>query len=184
MDSIKTQDHPQSRRALSGVVKTLLAEEEDDGLHLSLCQLPAQGEMARAWGESSPDLWVRAVQQLPPEPLKFVLNSSHNTLPTHPIFTCGERRLLTSPPYAESQVKLSPTSSTTVPWLRSFGDIAIGMMQSSRSSVTSSRLTCLLSSPPLLTPPQRSTDSRSTPPPLMFDRTSRGGVTSVGSYVC
>ena len=65
VDSIKTQDHPQSRRALSGAIKTLLAEEEDDGLHLSLCQLPAQGEMARAWGESSPDLWVRAVQQLP-----------------------------------------------------------------------------------------------------------------------
>ena len=41
VDSIKMQDHPQSRRALSNAVKTLLAEEEDDGLHNSLCQLPA-----------------------------------------------------------------------------------------------------------------------------------------------
>ena len=55
-DSIQTQDHPQSRRALTGAVKTLLSEEEDDGLHLSLCQLPAQGEMTRAWEESTPDL--------------------------------------------------------------------------------------------------------------------------------
>ena len=30
-------------------------------MHLSLCQLPAKGEMARAWEESSTDLWVRAV---------------------------------------------------------------------------------------------------------------------------
>ena len=83
VDSIKTQNHPQSRKALTGAVKTVLSEEEDDGLHHSLCQLPAQGEMARAWEESSPDLWVRAVQQLPPEPLKFVLNASLNTLPTN-----------------------------------------------------------------------------------------------------
>ena len=83
VDSIKTQNHPQSRKALTGAVKTVLSEEEDDGLHHSLCQLPAQGEMARAWEESSPDLWVRAVQELPPEPLKFVLNASLNTLPTN-----------------------------------------------------------------------------------------------------
>ena len=83
VDSIRTQDHPQSRRALTGAVKTLLAEDEDEGLHLSLCQLPAQGEMARAWEDNSPVLWVRAVQQLPPEPLKFALNASLNTLPTN-----------------------------------------------------------------------------------------------------
>ena len=83
VDSIRTQDHLQSRRALTGAVKTILAEDEDEGLHLSLCQLPAQGEMARAWEDNSPVLWVRAVQQLPPEPLKFALNASLNTLPTN-----------------------------------------------------------------------------------------------------
>ena len=83
VDSIKTQNHPKSRKALTGAVKTVLSEEEDDGLHHSHCQLPAQGEMARAWEESSPDLWVMAVQQLPPQPLKFGLNASLNTLPTN-----------------------------------------------------------------------------------------------------
>ena len=32
VDSIRTQDHPQSRRALTGAVNTLLAEDEDEGL--------------------------------------------------------------------------------------------------------------------------------------------------------
>ena len=80
VDSTRVQDLPQSCRALTGAVKTILAEEEDDVLHQSLCQLSAQGEMARAWEESSPDLWVRA---LPPEPLKFILNASLNTLPSN-----------------------------------------------------------------------------------------------------
>ena len=64
-------------------MKSLLAEEEDDLQHQSLCQLPAQGEMTRAWGESSPDLWVRSVQELPPAAMKFSLNASLNTLPTN-----------------------------------------------------------------------------------------------------
>ena len=33
VDSIKTQGHPQSRRALTGAVKTLLSEEDNDGSH-------------------------------------------------------------------------------------------------------------------------------------------------------
>ena len=36
--------------------------------------------MARSWGETSPELWARAVHDLPPEPLKFALNAS---LPTN-----------------------------------------------------------------------------------------------------
>ena len=39
--------------------------------------------MARAWDENSPKLWVRALQDLPPEPHKFVLAASSNTLPTN-----------------------------------------------------------------------------------------------------
>ena len=53
-----------------------------DERHHDLCQLPVQGEMARSWEETSPDLWVKAVQDLPPEPLKFALNASLNTVPT------------------------------------------------------------------------------------------------------
>ena len=73
----------QSRRTVLRAVKTCLAEEEVDKRHQVLCQLPAQGEMARSWEETSPELWVKAVQGLPSEPLKFALNASLNTLPTN-----------------------------------------------------------------------------------------------------
>ena len=39
--------------------------------------------MVRAWNENSPELWVRVVQGLPPEPLKFALNASLNIIPTN-----------------------------------------------------------------------------------------------------
>ena len=52
-------------------------------MHQVLYNLPAQGEMAREWRESSPAFWVRAVESLPPEPMKFVLNASLDTLPTN-----------------------------------------------------------------------------------------------------
>ena len=83
VNSIRQQQPSQSRQALKGAVKSLLAEEEDLVLHHTICQLPAQGEMTRAWEESSSTLWVRAVEVLPPEPMKFVLNATLNTLPTN-----------------------------------------------------------------------------------------------------
>ena len=83
VDSVFVLDPPLSRRAQTNAVKSLLAEEEQDQRHQSLCQLPVQGEMARAWDVSLPDLWVKAIQDLPPEPLKFILNASLNTLPTN-----------------------------------------------------------------------------------------------------
>lgn len=73
----------QSRQAVTRAVKSVIAEEEGDRRHHNLCQLPLQGEMARLWDEASPALWVKAVQGLPPEPLKFALNASLNTLPTN-----------------------------------------------------------------------------------------------------
>ena len=51
--------------------------------HNKLCQLPVQGEMARLCERRSPELWVKAVQELPPEALKFALNASLDTLPTN-----------------------------------------------------------------------------------------------------
>ena len=73
----------QSRRAITRAVKSVLAEEEVDKRHHDLCRLPQQGEMVRLWDESSPASWVKAVQGLPPEPLKFALNATLNTLPTN-----------------------------------------------------------------------------------------------------
>ena len=92
----------QSRRTVSRAAKTIIAEEEGDKRHQDLCQLPAQGEMARSWEKSSPDLWVKAVQGLPPEPLKFALNASPNTLPLTLFSIRGERSLETPAPFAES----------------------------------------------------------------------------------
>ena len=53
VDSIMSQDHSQSRRALSEAVKTIFAEEEVDERHQALCRLPVQREMARAWRDTS-----------------------------------------------------------------------------------------------------------------------------------
>ena len=83
VDSIISEDHHQSSKALSAVSKTLLVEAEDYEKHQSLCKLSLQGEMARSWEGSSPELWARAAQDLPPEPIKFALNASLNTLPTN-----------------------------------------------------------------------------------------------------
>ena len=83
VDSIISEDQHRSSKALSTVAKALLVEEEDSEKHQSLCQLSLQGEMARSWESSSPELWARAVQDLPPEPMKFALNASLNTLPTN-----------------------------------------------------------------------------------------------------
>ena len=63
--------------------------------------------MARAWGNKFQVLWVRAVQDLPPEPMSSVLGASLDSLPTNanlhmwgkkPIAVCllcwGERQTL------------------------------------------------------------------------------------------
>lgn len=83
VDSVIRSGQLQNQQALKRVTKAILQEEEDDERHQKLCQLPSQGEMARAWDENSPELWVRALQGLPPEAHKFVLCASTNTLPTN-----------------------------------------------------------------------------------------------------
>ena len=83
VDSIISQDPSRSRQALQRTAKSFLRSEEDDERHEQLCQLPAQGVMARAWDDKSPELWVKALQGLPPEPHKFTLCASTDTLPTN-----------------------------------------------------------------------------------------------------
>ena len=75
MVELQASNHSQSWHALAGDTKTLIAEEEADQWQISLCELPAQGDMARRWGEASPDIWVKAVKGLPPETLRFALNA-------------------------------------------------------------------------------------------------------------
>ena len=83
VDSVLSNHPSQSRRTLTGATKTLLVEDEVAQRHQDLCLLPSQGEMTRCWEENSPQLWVKAIQGLPPEPLKFALNASLDTLPTN-----------------------------------------------------------------------------------------------------
>ena len=65
------------------MVKSSLAEEEVTTLHQRLTNLPAQGEMARCWEHNSPTVWVKAVQMLPSEAMKYSLNATLDTLPTN-----------------------------------------------------------------------------------------------------
>ena len=52
VDSIRSQDPPRNRRALTRAAMTLLTDEEDDERHQSLCQLHTQGEMAQSWEDT------------------------------------------------------------------------------------------------------------------------------------
>ena len=80
VDEIISQGNPKNRRALTGAVKTLLAEE-DAGTRLDqLCSLPVPGDMARRWDGCAAELWMRAVQGLPPEAMKFAINASLDSL--------------------------------------------------------------------------------------------------------
>ena len=91
------------RRTVARAAKTIITEEDADERHQFLCQLPAQGGMARSWEETSPELWVKAVHGLPPEPLKFALNASLGTLPTNAnLHTVGQ----------EDQRHLQPVQGT------------------------------------------------------------------------
>ena len=83
VDNLRSADRAQSQRALSGAAKIMLSEEEANQHYSHLSQLPAQGEMARSWGEISPELWVKAVQGLPPDVMKFAINAAIDTLPTN-----------------------------------------------------------------------------------------------------
>ena len=71
------------RKSLLRAVKSSLADEEETILHQRLTNLPAQGEMARRWEHNSPTVWVKAVQMLPSEAMKYSLNATLDTLPTN-----------------------------------------------------------------------------------------------------
>ena len=46
-----------------------------------LRNLPRQGHMIRSTTPNTATIWAKAVQSLPEEPFKFVLNAAHDTLP-------------------------------------------------------------------------------------------------------
>ena len=65
VESITQQSSGPSRRAVKGAAKSHLSEKEDNHQLKTFCQLPAQGEMARAWEVSFLALRVVAVQTFP-----------------------------------------------------------------------------------------------------------------------
>ena len=73
VDDLLSSDQFTSRRTVARAAKIIITEEDADERHQFLCQLPAQGGMARSWEETSPELWVKAVHGPLPEPLKFEL---------------------------------------------------------------------------------------------------------------
>ena len=104
---LRASNNSRSQRALAGAAKTLIAEEEADQWQTALCELPAQGDMARRWDEASPDIWVKAVKGLPPETLKFALNASLDTLPTNKnLHLWGKKSLAICPLCQEAKQSL------------------------------------------------------------------------------
>ena len=83
VNGIRELEPPKSKQALARSAKSLVAEEDNDKRHQDLCSLAIQGDMARRWEGNSPQLWVKAVEGLPPEVFKFSLNAALDTLPSN-----------------------------------------------------------------------------------------------------
>jgi hypothetical protein len=84
VDNLLSSDQFTNQRTVARAAKTIITEEDADERHQSLCQLPAQGGMARSWEETSPELWVRTVHrasQVRTECLSW--HSPHQCKPPH-----------------------------------------------------------------------------------------------------
>ena len=75
------QDPSLSRKALRVAAKRSVTKEDDHARLSQLQSLPRQGHMARSFPPDMPAVWAEAVQRLPDEQFKFVLNAAHDTLP-------------------------------------------------------------------------------------------------------
>ena len=72
-----------SCKALVRVSRAVIASEEAEDLSASLSALPQQGRMMREFGGKEAAMWATVVGKLPPEPLKFALNATVESLPTN-----------------------------------------------------------------------------------------------------
>ena len=77
------QNRHLSRKALVKVTRALVVAEEDEALSTSLKDLPQQGTMNRQFDGNEAAMWATCVAKFPPEPLRFVLNASVESLPTN-----------------------------------------------------------------------------------------------------
>ena len=77
-------NHPGlNRKAAVKRARALVATEEEEMLTNNLQDLPQQGEMMRQFDGNAAALWARSVGKLPPEPLRFALNATVESLPTN-----------------------------------------------------------------------------------------------------
>ena len=83
VDDLRAQDPPKTRKGRARAAKAFLATEEADERSEQLCSLPVQGDMARRFEGNAAELWVRAVQDLPSDVMKFALNASLEILATN-----------------------------------------------------------------------------------------------------
>ena len=83
VDDLRAQDPPKTRKGLARAAKAFLATEKADERSEQLCSLPVQGDMARRFEGNAAELWVRAVQDLPSDVMKFALNASLEILATN-----------------------------------------------------------------------------------------------------
>ena len=81
--AVLDQNRHLSRKALVKVTRALVATEEDKAISTSFKDLPQQGRMNRQFEGNEAAMWATCVTKLPPEPLKFVLNASVESLPTN-----------------------------------------------------------------------------------------------------
>ena len=72
-----------SCKALVRVSRAIIASEEAEDLSASLSALPQTRRMMREFGGKEAVMWVTAVGKFSPEPLKFALNTTVESLPTN-----------------------------------------------------------------------------------------------------
>ncbi len=75
------EDPSRPRKALLKAAKRQVTDEDDDNRLTELQSLPRQGHMIRSTSPDTASIWATAVQSLPEDSFKFVLNAAHDTLP-------------------------------------------------------------------------------------------------------
>ena len=75
------EDPSRSRMALAATAKRQVSDEEEEARLHNLQCLPRQGHLIRSSNPNTATCWAEAVQSLPDEPFKFILNAAHDTLP-------------------------------------------------------------------------------------------------------
>ena len=72
-----------NQKTLAKNVCAVVSEEEEQQLMEKLLNLPRQGEMVQHFEGNAASWWAKSIGQLPPEPFRFVLTATLDTLPSN-----------------------------------------------------------------------------------------------------